>query len=70
MTPVHLRAKVGISRLAMAKAMGMSEPSLRILEATPLQSWTLAELGRYAAACEHVLRVTATDRDGRETELE
>jgi DNA-binding XRE family transcriptional regulator len=69
MSPRHLRGMTGVSLSAMAKALGLSEPTLRILEATPLESWTLAQLARYCAACGHVVRIVATDRDGRETVL-
>lgn len=69
MTPRHLRGKAGVSVSSMASALGMSDGSLRILEATPLQSWTLAQLGRYCAVLRHVIRITATDASGHETEL-
>jgi hypothetical protein len=68
-SPAHLRAKVGLSLNLVAIRMGITVPSLRILESTPLGAWTVQQVGRYAAACGHVLRVVAVRDDGHEEEL-
>lgn len=69
MIPAHLRAKVGITPSLVAIRMGISLPTLRILESTPLQAWTVQQAGRYAAACGHVLKVVAVRDDGHEEDL-
>ena len=69
MTPQQLRAKSGVGLAAVARALGISVPSLRILEATPTGSWTLYQLGRYAAACGRSLVVLAESDDGHGEEL-
>lgn len=69
MTPAHLRAKVGVDASLVAIRMGVSLQSLRILESTPLEAWTVQQVGRYAAACGHVLKVVAVRDDGHEEEI-
>lgn len=69
MSPADLRAKVGLAQSLVAARMGISLPSLRILEATPLDAWTVQQAARYVAACNHVLRVVAVRDDGHEEEL-
>jgi hypothetical protein len=69
-TPAHLRAKTGIAQSLVAIRMGMSLQSLRILESTPLGAWNVETVGRYAAACNHVLRIVAVRDDGHEEELQ
>jgi len=69
MTPAHLRAKVGLSLSLVASRMGLTVPNLRILESTPLEAWAVQQVGQYAAACGHVLRVVVVRDDGHEVEL-
>jgi hypothetical protein len=70
-SPRHLRAKAGVSLEEMASALRTSKLSLRVLEHTPLEGWTLRTLGAYVQACGCRLRLVAVrNRDGREEVLQ
>ena len=70
MTPSQLRAVTGTPASAIAKALGISLGSLQILEATPTEAWTLAQLRTYVGACRCDLELAVVDRvDGERTPL-
>lgn len=70
MTPAALRSKVGLAQSLVAVRMGVSLQTLRILEATPLGAWSVEQVGRYAAACGRVLKVSVVADDGTEEDIQ
>lgn len=62
MTPAELRAATGTKSSAVATRLGISPGSLKILEATPIEAWTLGQLRAYLDACGCELDLAAVDR--------